>query len=196
MLDAVGAHHTLDFQFPFHANTSIRLVGLGLFQNSLPGQGSVRNDTDRGGRGGGFLHRAAARLEEPQPQRVGDHKHRAETHRQRSHHGVHLQPEGGVPAPGGDRNADDIVEERPEQVFLDVADGGLAQFDGAGHIQQIVFHQYDIGGFHGHVGTRPDGDTHVRPGQGGGVVDAVAHHGHLAAFLLQAADFPLLVLGQ
>ena len=43
---------------------------------------------------------------------------------------------------------------------------------------------------------RADGQAHVGPGQGGGVVDAVAHHGHLLAALLELADLLLLILRQ
>lgn len=41
----------------------------------------------------------------------------------------------------------------------------------------------DGGGFHGHIRAGPDGDTDLRAGQSGGVVDTVADHGHAQATL-------------
>ena len=78
-------------------------------------------------------------LEKPQPQGVGHHKYRAEAHGQRCHHRVHLQIERCVLASGGDGDADNVVEEGPEQVLFDVADGGLREFNSSSH-NQSDFH--------------------------------------------------------
>ena len=56
-------------------------------------------------------------------------------------------------------------------------------------------HHHHVGGVDGHVGAGADGDAHRGPLQGGGVVDAVPHHGHGAA-CQQTADHRLLAVGQ
>ncbi len=61
-----------------------------------------------------------------------------------------------------------------------------AQGDGLGHAGQVAAEEGDVGGLHGHVGARADGDADVGLGQGRGVVDAVADHGHPPAFGLQS----------
>lgn len=83
-----------------------------------------------------------------------------------------------------------------KQVLLDVADDGLAQLNGRGHIQHITFHQHNVGGFDRYICSRSDGDTHIGPGQRGSIVDAVPNHRHLFAAVLQAAYFLFLVLGE
>lgn len=101
-----------------------------------------------------------------------------------------------VPASGGDGDADDVVEESPEQVLFDVADGGLREFNSSSHIQQIIAHQYDVGRLHSHISACANGNAHIGSCQGRGVVDAIAHHGHLLAALLELADLLLLILRQ
>ena len=133
-------------------------------------------------------------LEESQTQGVGHYKHRAEAHSQRRHHRIHLQIERCVPASGGDGDADNVVEEGPKQVLFDIADGGLGEFNGSGHIQQVAAHQHNIGGLHGYIGACTNGNPHIGTGQSRSVVDAIAHHGHLLAALLELADLLLLIL--
>ena len=78
---------------------------------------------------------------------------------------------------------------------MDVAQRCAAQTDGRGHIRQAAFHQHHIRRVNGHVGACADGDADVGAGQGGGVVDAIAHHDDLA-LALQAADDALLAVGK
>ena len=65
----------------------------------------------------------------------------------------------------------------------------------AGTSESLRVHQDDVGGVDGHVGACANGDAGVSTGQGGGVVDAVAYHGYLAAGL-KLADDSLLAVGQ
>ena len=65
----------------------------------------------------------------------------------------------------------------------------------AGTSLRRLFMSTTIGRVDGHVGARPDGDAQVRPGEGGGVVDAVPDHGDLP-LLLELADHPLLPVGK
>ena len=60
----------------------------------------------------------------------------------------------------------------------------------------MTAHEDDFRGFHGDVGAGRQGDAHIGGGQGGGVVDAVAHHGHNVSFPAQAPDFGGFVAGE
>ena len=93
------------------------------------------------------------------------------------------------------RNADAVVEQRPEQVLLDVADRGARKLDGARNIHEVATHEHHICPFFGDVGAGADRKAHVGARQGGGVVDAVAHHGDLAARILQFAHVAFFVGG-
>ena len=44
----------------------------------------------------------------------------------------------------------------------------------------MVLHEDKVGGFDGAVGPFPHGDPEVGRGEGRGIIDAVAHHGHAA----------------
>ena len=95
----------------------------------------------------------------------------------------------------GKGNADDIIDECPEEIFVDIAQGGTAQTDGRRNIAEAALHQHHVRCIHGHVGAGTDGHTDVRPGEGRRVVDTIAHHGHLAA-LLELANHLLLAIGE
>ena len=57
-------------------------------------------------------------------------------------------------------------------------------------------HQHDIGGVDGDIGAGADGDADIGTHQGGGVIDAVPHHGDDLALLLQGTDDRFLLLRQ
>ena len=61
---------------------------------------------------------------------------------------------------------------------------------------QVALEQGDAGALDGHVGARPHRKADVGGGQGRGVVDAVARHGHDAALVAQPLDDVGLVVGQ
>ena len=84
----------------------------------------------------------------------------------------------------GQRNAQAVVEKGPEQILFDVADNCFAQLNGGDYIQQIIFHQHDIGAFQSNIGAGTDGQANIGPGQSRRIVDAVAHHGHGFALTL------------
>ena len=65
-------------------------------------------------------------LEQPQPQGIGHHEHRAHGHGSRTQHGAQLQSKGRIQDTGGNGDAQGIVEESPEQVLLDILNGGPA----------------------------------------------------------------------
>ena len=176
---AVGAHHALNNDFLFHS------FGLSFDFCCIVGSRCILD---------GRLARFS--LEKAQPQGVGHHAEGGKAHGGGGEHGVELPAQQGKEDPGGQGDADDVVNERPEQVLADVADDRPGQADGGDGVGQIALHQHYVGRLDGHVGPRADGHAHVGPGQGGGVVDAVAHHGDLLALLLQQAYLPLLVGGK
>ena len=50
-------------------------------------------------------------------------------------------------------NADDIINERPEQVFLDIAQRSAAESNGGGHIGKAAVHQHHVRRVDGNIGT-------------------------------------------
>ena len=135
--------------------------------------------------------------EQVQAQGVETDRHGREAHRNRADDGLELK----VPAKellvqaDCQRNADDVVEEGPEQVLPDVPDGGAAQTEGRRHVTQTALHQHHVRRVDRHVRAGSDGNAGVRPGQGRGVVDAVSHHRDLSDGL-QPADDRLFSVGQ
>ena len=125
-------------------------------------------------------------LDQIQPQRIHHHAEAGQAHRCGAKHRVHCDAKRNIDA-GRCRYQQHVVDQRPEQVFNDVAVGAAAQSYRGGHIQQAALHEYDIRGIDGYVRARADGDTRISSGQCRRVVDAVAHHGHFAVFL-QPAD--------
>ena len=84
---------------------------------------------------------------------------------------------------------DDVLTHHPS--------GPAGQADGFRQLQQVVLHQGDVRGLHGHVRAgRTHRHTDVGGGERRGVVDPVADHGHDLAGALQLLDDRELVLGQ
>ena len=135
-----------------------------------------------------------ARVKGVQPQRVRDNADAGQAHGRRGNHRVQRDAKAGEHA-RRQRDADGVVEERPEQVFVNVAHHRAGQPHGGRHIGQITAHQHHIGGVQCHVRTGADGNAGLGAGQGGRIVDAVADHRH-AAGALQAAHLGLLARRQ
>ena len=135
-----------------------------------------------------------AQLEQIQAQGVRDHAEARQAHGRRAEHGVERQAERDEHA-RRDGDADGVVEKRPEQVLVDVAQRRAAEPDGRRHVAQAAVDEHDVGRVDGHVRARADGDADVRARERRRVVDAVADHGDLAA-RAQAADLALLAVGQ
>lgn len=114
----------------------------------LPGRPELRpwvRGSRRGSQSGN------TRLKELEPQGIGDNAHRAEAHGGSGEHGIELESEGDKQHARSQRDADGVVEEGPEQILLDVADHGTAQFHGRHGIPQIIFHQNNICALHGYI---------------------------------------------
>ena len=129
-----------------------------------------------------------------QPQRVRHHAEAGQAHRGRAVHRVQRQPQPDEHA-RCQRNADDVIDEGPEQVLMDVAQRRAAEPDGGRNVQKRTFHQHHIRRVDGDVGARADGNAGIGGGEGGCIVDAVADHGDRPVFL-QLTDDGLLAAGQ
>ena len=179
----VAAHHTFNMQSLFHG---VILLDIGSIFNGC----GLCGDSGQG-RSLGFGKRVvvlgAVQVEQVQPQSVADDAEARQAHGGRAEHRVQRQTERDEHT-SGQRDADDIINERPEQVFVDVAQGCAAQADGGGHIGELGVHQHDISRIDGDIRARTNGDAGVGAGQCGRIVDAVADHGDLARFLKLADD--------
>ena len=194
--DAVITHHAADgkrdgLRGGRGGRLRLRLDGGGNGNTFLRQQGtfhlSDRGNTVKGGEPG---------LPAAQPQGIADHAHRRKAHGGGGKHGVELPVQGGIEYARGDGNADGIIEERPEQILLDIAQHAAGKLQSGRDIGGIAVHQDDIGGINGNIGAGADGDADIGTHQSGCVIDAVAHHGDDLALFLQGANDRLLLLGQ
>lgn len=85
----------------------------------------------------------------------------------------------------GNGDTDHIVGKGPEEVLLDIADGGAGKLNGGSHIRQSVAHEDDVSRLDGHICTISDGHPDMGLGQGWGIVDAISDHGHMPACFLE-----------
>ena len=137
---------------------------------------------------------AVIELAQVQPQGVGHHAEAGQAHGRRAEHGIQCQAKGHKAA-CGQRNADDIVDKRPEQILVDISQSSPAEPNCRRHIQKAALHEHHIRRVNGHVRAGADGNARIRPGQGRGIVDSVAYHGDLALGL-QLPDHGLLAVRQ
>ena len=176
---AVGAHHAFDGHSLFHSR--FLLIGYGfMFRRRRCGAG----------------YAFQSGLPQPQAQCVGHHAHGTEGHTGGGDHGIEQQVQRWIQHARRHRDAHAVIKERPEQVLPDVPQHGPGQLRRRGHVREAALHQHDIRRLNGDIGARADGKAHVRLHQRRGVIDAVAHHGHQPALLLQPGHAGGLVLGQ
>ena len=133
------------------------------------------------------------KTEEIETQRVRYDAEARKTHRERAEHRLKRPAENRDPYARGERDADDIIDERPEKILTNVAQRRAAEPNGGGNVAHAAFHKHNVRGVDGDVRSGADGKTDVRARERRGVVDAVAHHGDLAA-LAQLSDHGLLAV--
>ena len=75
----------------------------------------------------------AVQIEQVQSQGVAHDAEAGQAHGSSTEHGIQRQAEGDEQT-SRQRDADDIVDERPEQVLVDVPQGGAAEADGRRHV--------------------------------------------------------------
>ena len=139
---------------------------------------------------------ALARFEKAQAQRIGYHAHRRKAHRGRADHRAELDAERHPQRTRCDRNADAVIEERPEQVLTDVAYGLPRQTDRVHCVHEVALHQHNIRRRDRDIRARADGNADIGPRERRCIVDAVADHCDPAACGLLLTHDALLVLRQ
>jgi hypothetical protein len=111
-----------------------------------------------------------------QSQGIADDAQGAEDHGGGGEQGMQRDSGNGHECSGGERNADDVIREREQQILADVAHHGAAEPHRSYNPGQIAADQADAGRLDRDVASRAHGDSHGGSGQGRRVVDAVTHH--------------------
>ena len=114
---------------------------------------------------------------------VKRHHNRRQRHQHRSSSRGKQNAARGEHA-GGQGHGQDVVTGRPDEVLDHLAVAGLRELNHRQYCPGIITGQDHSGGFHCHIRAGPDGDADLGAGQGRGVVDTVADHGHAQATLL------------
>ena len=128
-----------------------------------------------------------------QSQRIADHGHAAQRHGGARKDGTEQNAEKRIKNTRRNRNSKRVVKKREEQVLPDISHRGAAQGDGLNDPSQIALHERDAGTLHRNVCSRSHGNSNVRRGEGGSVVDSVASHRHNLSSALQLQDLRLFV---
>ena len=94
-----------------------------------------------------------------------------------------------------DEQGHEVDGQLEDDEALDVLVERASPHDGRGDAVERVVQQGDVAGFLGHGGARSHREAHLGVVQGGGIVRAVAGHGHYGSLLLQQLHEALLVRG-
>ena len=122
-----------------------------------------------------------------QSQRIRHDRYGSKAHRERCDERRQQQAESGTENACGHRHAERVVDEREAEILPHVLDC-LARHSGPQDAREVYFHKRDVPGVHRDIGASPHRDPHIRLGQCGRVVDAVAGRRDSASFRLQALD--------
>ena len=125
-----------------------------------------------------------------------DDAHGAQRHRRARDDRVEQESKAGIQHARGDRNADHIVDERPEQILAHRAHRAARQRDRIGHGAEVGTHERDIARLDRDVRPRADRDADVGLRERRRVVDPVADHRDDMALALPTRDLARLLLGQ
>ena len=134
--------------------------------------------------------------EQAQPQGVQHDADARQAHRRRADHRRELHAEGGVEYARRERNADDVVEERPEEVLLDVTHDAARKADGGDSVEEVAPHEHRVCAVDGDIRARTDGNAEICLYEGGRVVHAVTDHGDAVALPLQPLHMGALFCGK
>src|SRR6185437_11730792 len=133
--------------------------------------------------------------EAPEAQAVGYDAHGAHRHGRAGQNRTEEKPRERKERSRGNRNADHVVDERPEEVLLHDAHRATRQCNRVRHTGEIRAHQRHIARLDGDVGAAADRDAHIRARECGGVIDAIADHRHAASPTPQPFDLRHISLG-
>ena len=101
----------------------------------------------------------------PQSQAVHHHTDRAHRHRRRRHRGGEPETERRVQHAGGDRDADHVVDERPEEILTDDPHGPPGERDRGDHSDGVAAHERDCRRLPSPRRSRPPSRFRRRPGR-------------------------------
>ena len=153
----MGAHHALNvkgdgFRGRIHVFGFLR----GMFRFRRRGSGRcAAPETFRP------VMRGIPYIQQVQTERVQTDGNAGKTHGGSAVHGAHFHGE----QTRGERDADQIVKERPEQILMDIPDRSAAQPDRGGHVGKIAVHQNDLRAVDRDVRSGSDRDPDIRSGQ-------------------------------
>ena len=95
---------------------------------------------------------------------------------------------GRIEQAGGQRNADEVVANRPAQVLAHDAQSLTGEGERSGNSGWLRAQKQNIAGFLRKIGAGAHGNAGISLGQRGSVVDAVADHGNAQPRLLKGAN--------
>ena len=128
-------------------------------------------------------------IKEVESQRIGDDKEARYTHGGGAEHRVHFPAAERDKQTSRQRNADDVVAERPEKVFADVLQGRASESDRGGDIRGTAVDEDGVRSIDGDIGTGTDGNPEIGACQRRCIVDTVTDHGNVSRFLQGTDDF-------
>ena len=82
----------------------------------------------------------------------------------------------------------------PEKILFNIPDDCFAKSYRGYCIQKIIFHQYYIGTFDGHIRSCANSHSHISPGKGRCIIDTVTDHSYLFPLFLKLCDFSFFIL--
>lgn len=119
---------------------------------------------------------------------VSDDRDRTQAHCGTGDDQTEQQAKEQVKHAGRHRDSQRVVENGKDEILPNVAHNGAAQANGLRDAAEVAFYQRDARALHGHVGAGTHGDTDVGFTQSRCVIDAVASHGDVFAFLTELFD--------
>src|SRR5688500_10573368 len=107
----------------------------------------------------------------PQTKAVRDHADRAECHGRAREDRAEQKSRRGKEHPRGDRDSNDVVDERPEQVLTHRAHRAARELDRRRDAGEIATQKRDVARVDRDIGSPADGDADIGPSERRGVID-------------------------
>src|SRR5271155_5220790 len=138
---------------------------------------------------------ASSESDVSEPERVGDHRHRAQTHRRARDNRAKQQAELRIKHARRDWDTDHVVKKGKEKILPDVAHRRAAQPPRLRDTAQVAFDQRDPRALHRDVGPCPHRDSDLRLRESRRVVDTVSRHRDDPALRLQSLHHRRFLIG-
>jgi len=131
----------------------------------------------------------------PQSQAVRHHEHAREAHREAGEHRVERHAPDRVEHARRERDEQDVVDERPEEVRANRAHRAARDLERVQQSGKVAARERHVGRLDGDVGARGDRDTNFGLRERGCVVDAVADESDTFTALLEFSNDATFVFG-